>query len=62
MNVCLHRTDGYVACFFVSTHEPLVLLIADHLARLVWGWPQGQPFQPVRDLTGSLVIFNCRQW
>jgi hypothetical protein len=30
------------------------------------GWKlaghKASPSKPVRDLTGSLVIFNCRQW
>jgi hypothetical protein len=62
MNICLHRTDDQLACLFVFTHEPLVLFVRDHLARLESGWPQGQLSNPIRDLTGSLVISNCRQW
>ena len=61
MNICLHRADDNLACLFVFTHEPLVLFMGDHLARLERDWPQGQPAKPERDLTGSLVIFNCRQ-
>jgi hypothetical protein len=34
MNICLHRADDNLACLFVFTHEPLVLFIGDHFARL----------------------------
>jgi hypothetical protein len=43
MNICFHRADDNFARLFVFTHEPLVLFVRDHLARLASGWPQGQP-------------------
>ena len=47
VHVRFHRTDTDIACLFVFTHEPFMLLLGDHLAA-VWTSPDPSVGPPNR--------------